>query len=358
MSNEQNNESIVVLSETERARYGGQAVVEGVMMRSPRFFAVACRRPSGSIVVQCEEVDKSLLGKLKFLNKPFLRGTLGILDAMILGSRALNFASKVQLEDASTIKSAAPLPATTPNPAAPALVAKPAETNRAGSKINEIAVGGTILISILFGLFIFRLIPTALGEKLANVGIIGNAPTNLMKNALDGAIRACFFFAYILAISRMAGIRAVFQYHGAEHKAINTLEAGVPLTRENALEASRIHPRCGTSFIVVVMVVDFLLCLFLPRPELFRRVLLHIAMLPPVAGIAYEAIKVAGKYRHNRMMMAAFAPGMWTQYLTTRVPNAAQVDVALAALFAVLEAEGHTVPAHTKPQEMEDVIFS
>ncbi|MCX6379136.1 MAG: DUF1385 domain-containing protein [Armatimonadetes bacterium] len=356
MSTEQKNQSVIVLNEAERVRYGGQAVVEGVMMRSPRFFAVACRRPSGSIVVQCEEVDKSLLGKLKFLNKPFLRGTLGILDAMILGSRALNFASKVQLEDASTIKSAAPLPATTPSPSAP--VAKPTETNRAGSKINEIAVGGTILISLLFGLFVFRLIPTVLGEKLANVGIIGSAPTNLMKNALDGAIRACFFFAYILAISRMAGIRAVFQYHGAEHKAINTLEAGVPLTRENALEASRIHPRCGTSFIVVVMVVDFLLCLFLPRPELFRRVLLHIAMLPPVAGIAYEAIKVAGKYRHNRMMMAAFAPGMWTQHLTTRVPNAAQVDVALAALFAVLEAEGHTVPAHTKPQEMEEVIFS
>lgn len=339
-------------------RYGGQAVVEGVMMRSPRYFAVACRRPSGSIVVQCEEADKSLLGKLKFLNKPFLRGTLGILDAMILGSRALNFATKVQLEDASTIKSAnsesiaaspAPPPVSETPPATP-----PAKQ----SKINDIAVGGTLVISLIFGLFVFRAIPTLLGEKLTKIGLIGSAPTNLMQNALDGGIRVCFFFAYILLISRMSGIRAVFQYHGAEHKAINALEAGVPLTQENAMSSSRIHPRCGTSFIVVVMAVDFLLCLMLPRPVWFLRVLLHIAMLPPVAGIAYEAIKVAGKYRHNRIMMAAFAPGMWSQLLTTRVPNPAQVDVALAALLAVLEAEGHSIPARDRPSDMEEVMFS
>ena len=154
-----------------------------------------------------------------------------------------------------------------------------------------------------------------------------------------GPFAPALFFAYILLISRMAGIRAVFQYHGAEHKAINTLEAGLPLTRENALKASRIHPRCGTSFIVVVMAVDFLICLMLPRPVWFWDSA-HLAVMPPVAGIAYEVIKFAGKYRSNPIVMAAFAPGMWSQYLTTREPTPEQVDVALSSLYAVLEAEG------------------
>lgn len=428
----------------EFLQYGGQAVIEGVMMRSPHYFAVACRTPEGEIVTQCEEVDKSFLRKLKWLNKPFLRGTLALLDAMILGNRALSFASRIQLEAAPeagekqkakderrnspqqysdteegqkeegregtevserkssglqenpppifqrselSAQNAIPAP---PNaaienqkskienpethPVTP-LVADAASViggtpmhvthdTPKSNRINDIAVGGTIIVSLIFGFLLFRAFPTLMTEFAEKQGWLGSRPERIALNAFDGLIRATMFFAYILLISRLAGIHAVFQYHGAEHKAINTLEANLPLTRENALNASRIHPRCGTSFIVVVMAVDFLICLFLPRPVWFLRILLHLAVMPPVAGIAYEVIKFAGKFRQTPIVMAAFAPGMWSQYLTTREPTPEQVDVALEALYAVLEAEGHhdyipgrvATPVAPDPEEPAAVI--
>jgi uncharacterized protein YqhQ len=361
----------IVARAGETLQYGGQAVVEGVMMRSPHYFAVACRKPDGGIVVQREAVDKSLLGKLKWMNKPFLRGTLGILDAMILGSRALSFASKVQLEgekeraDSSVKEPEPPVVETEPPfgssdtvPLSPLALPNAVPKSSAPSKINDIAVGVTIVISLALGFAIFRALPTTLGEFIEKAGALGASPSNLQKNALDGAIRAVIFFAYILLISQMAGIKTVFEYHGAEHKAINTLEGGLPLERGNALLASRIHPRCGTSFIIIVMVVDFLICLFLPRPVLILRILLHIAVMPFVAGIAYEAIKFAGKYRHNRLMMAVFAPSMWSQYLTTREPKPDQVDVALAALYSVLEGEGYTIPESVKAQGLVEKVLT
>lgn len=330
-------------------QYGGQAVIEGVMMRSPRYFAVACRRPDGSIVTQCEEVDKSFVRRLKWMNRPFLRGTLALLDAMILGNRALAFASRVQLQ--ATSESAEQDRRSTAGAALPTAVTADAATviagtpmhvarDRTSERINDIAVGGTIVLSLLFGFLLFRALPTLLTEFIEHRSAFG-AASYVAKNALDGLIRAGIFFTYILLISRLSGIRAVFQYHGAEHKAINTLEAQMPLTLENALRASRIHPRCGTSFIIVVLAVDFLICLFLPRPVWYLRIPLHMAVMPPVAGIAYECIKFAGKFRQSPLVMAAFAPGMWSQLLTTREPTPDQVEVALTALYAVLEAEGH-----------------
>ena len=148
-----------------------------------------------------------------------------------------------------------------------------------------------------------------------------------------------FFFVYISLISLLPSIKQVFMYHGAEHKAINTLEAGHELSTDNSLAASRIHPRCGTSFIFIVLLVDLLVILFLPRPAWYYRILLHLAVLPFVAGISYEAIRFAGNYRKNKLVMAVFAPGMWSQLLTTREPRADQVEVALAALNSVIEAE-------------------
>lgn len=363
---------VIVPREGELLQYGGQAVVEGVMMRSPHYFAVACRKPDGGIVVQREQVDKTLLGKLKWMNKPFLRGTLGILDAMALGSRALSFASRVQIEgeqqkalaqhqeppkEGFGQKVSEEILAGSASAVQLAPVAIPLHRAKGGS-ISDIAVGATMVISLVIGFALFRALPTFLGELFEKAGGLGKNPTNLMKNAMDGAIRASFFFIYILLISRLSGIKAVFEYHGAEHKAINTLEAGRPLNASNALLASRIHPRCGTSFIIIVMVVDFLICLFLPRPPLFLRILLHIAVMPPVAGIAYELIKFAGKYRHNRLMMAAFAPSMWSQYLTTREPKPDQVEVALAALYSVLEAEGHSIPQSAKSVGLQETVLS
>lgn len=348
------------------AQYGGQAIIEGVMMRSPHYFAVACRKPDGAIVVKCEEIAKTALHKLRWLNKPFLRGTFALLDAMILGGKALNFASNVQLEaiqgETDISKSASYESNGTGglngNGTGKTAMAEETKPTKSGGRINDIAVGGTIVLSLAISLFIFRIVPTMLTDYGQHLGVI-TTKSKTALNGIDGLIRVTFFFTYLLLISQLNGIKRVFQYHGAEHKAINTLEAGLPLNSVNAQNASRIHPRCGTSFIVVVLAIDVLICLLLPRPALHWRILLHLAVLPFVAGLSYEVIKAAGKYRHSRLVMAIFAPGMWSQYLTTREPDPDQTEVSLAALYAVLHAEGRTdlVPETTSnPDEPAAVL--
>lgn len=330
-------------------QYGGQAVIAGVMMRSARFFAVACRRPDGTIVVQREEVDKSFLGKLKWLNIPFLRGTLALIDAMALGSKALAFSSKVQMEaDQETeVKkqiAESQVLASTDNTIATIITSDKTGPDSSRKTINDIQVGGSMAFGLLFGVGLFILVPTLITGGLQKLHLIGSASEHQGQwlNVTDGLIRMVIFFLYIGLISMMPQIKEVFMYHGAEHKAINTLEAGLPLNSENALNASRIHPRCGTSFIFIVLVINLIVFALLPRPEnTLLRFLQHIAVIPFVAGIAYETIKLAGQFRRYPIVMAVFMPGMWSQYLTTRPPDAGQVEVALAALYSVMEAEGH-----------------
>lgn len=342
-------------------QYGGQAVIEGVMMRSPRYFAIACRRPDGTIVVRREEVDKSLIGKLKWLNRPFLRGTLALIDAMALGTRALAFASNVQMEAEIPRRNGRPVNAGPSVSGQPDLEESAPEARREGEmeglreagegpepkrisssdRINDIAIGGTIAFSFVFGIGLFVLLPTLLTDLGNRLGLAGRATDSARSlNVLDGLIRMLIFFGYIGLISLMPAIRAVFMYHGAEHKAINTLEAGLPLNAANAQRASRIHPRCGTSFIFIVLVINLVVFAMLPRPVWYLRFPLHLAVIPIVAGIAYEVIKFAGRFRKNPLVMAVYAPGMWSQYLTTREPDPAQIEVALTALRSVLEAEG------------------
>ena len=328
----------------ELLQYGGQAVIEGVMMRSPHYFAVACRKPDGTIVVQREPVANTILGKLaklKFLKWPFVRGTFALIDAMALGTRALAYASNVQMQTVQGIgedketRRQGDREKTNPNTQHPT----------PNTRINDIAIGGTIIFSLCFAIVLFKLLPTLITPGLQKIGMVSHGAGDRQLNLLDGVIRMAIFFGYILLISQMAQIKRVFQYHGAEHKAINTLEAGLPLTRENALQASRIHPRCGTSFIFIVLLIDLIVVVFLPRfPFFLARFALQVAIVPIVAGVSYEIIKFAGKFRRNPLVMAAFAPGMATQYLTTREPDAQQTEVALAALYSVLQAEGHTVP--------------
>ena len=366
----------------ELQQYGGQAVIEGVMMRSPHYFAVACRKPDGTIVVKCEEVDKTILGKLgrmRWLKWPFVRGSFALLDAMALGTRALAYASNVQLQAEQSMRS--------DNQAVPNLqhlspdsaqinadgadgnenrreieeevtasaasivnglpVTTTAKMTRSG-RINDIAIGGTIIFSLVFAVILFKLLPTLITPALQHFNIVrvtAGKTGDRELNILDGIIRMAIFFGYIILISQMKQIKRVFMYHGAEHKAINTLEAGLPLSKENALQASRIHPRCGTSFIFVVLMIDLIVVTFLPRFSFFlARFALQVAIVPIVAGISYELIKFAGKFRRNPLVMAAFAPGMATQYLTTREPDGPQTEVALAALYSVLAAEGHSIP--------------
>ncbi len=317
----------------EYLQYGGQAIIEGVMMRSPRYFSVACRAPNGEIITITEPLEKTWIGRQKWLKLPFLRGSLALLDAMSLGIKAMRFSGNIQM-DAKYAK------------ADPNAVAK-AEPQAAppSSKMQDLAVGGAMFSGIAMGLLLFVLLPNWLAELFKGVGI--NNPTEL--NLFSGLIKIVFFLGYLAAIGQMETIKDVFRYHGAEHKAINTLEAEQALDIQTCALQTRFHPRCGTSFAVIVLILSLLVFTFVPRYPLglnsivflnvLIRVGLEILILPFIAGIAYELLRLAGKFRSKAIVNAAFAPGIWTQYLTTREPKPDQIEVALRALQNVLDAE-------------------
>jgi len=362
----------------ERTQYGGQAVVEGVMMRSPRFFAVACRRLStGEIVTELEPIEKHLRA-VQWLNKPFLRGSLALIDAMALGIKALTYAANVQATDgedcppapnnggagaegageegAEGAASSAPTGASSPPFPAPPLLGAGGQSS---APINGIAIGLTTVISLAFGYVVFWVFPALLTDRFLPVH------GRLVSNLTEGVVRLGIFFLYIAAISQGKNIQRVFQYHGAEHKAINTLEAGRPMTVANALDASRIHPRCGTNFIFIVLITSVAVFSIVPRHAFSEGILPVLAtvayrllLLPFVAGIAFEILKWAGSNRDKAWAQALIAPGLWTQYLTTRVPDAGQIEVAIAALDAVWarEHDGARLTPADEEGEMAAVV--
>lgn len=304
-------------------RYGGQAVIEGVMMRSPRYFAVACRAPDGQIILRAEPVAKGWLGRLQFLNKPFLRGALMLIDSLALGIRALNFSSTVQLENDPDAK---PMP----------------------KSLNDLAIGATIFVSIGLGLLLFFALPTYLADVLKRAHW-----DNFQINLAEGAIRIGIFLGYVGAIGLMPDIRRVFQYHGAEHKAINALEAGLENTIENARAQTRLHPRCGTSFVLLVLVVAIFVFSLMGRPPIYIRLPMHLAVLPWIASFTYEIIRFAGKYRDGFLAKYLLAPGLWSQYLTTREPTDDQIEVSVASLQAVIDMENDVDPFLRRQVEEE-----
>jgi uncharacterized protein YqhQ len=333
----------------EYLQYGGQAIIEGVMMRSPRYFSVACRAPNGQIVVETEALEKTWIGRQKWLKLPFLRGSLAILDALALGIKSMRFASDVQL-----------------NPE----YQKPDEQEEVkplgGSKrVQDIAIGATIITSLGLGLLIFNFTPNLIAEQFARVlgGESGDPRLSTVINYIAEFVKVIFFLGYIYAIGFMNEIREVFKYHGAEHKAINTLEAHESLTMENCLRQTRLHPRCGTSFAVVVLLVSMAFFPFVPRyPIEGLPLILNVAVrfgielmiLPLVAGAAYELIRIAGKFRTSGVINALFFPGLMTQYLSTREPEEPHVEVALVALRACVDAEENGLPneePHVGPDE-------
>jgi uncharacterized protein YqhQ len=326
----------VLVPKGEYLQYGGQAIVEGVMMRSPRYFSVAVRAPNQQIVLQTEPIEKTWIGRQKWLKLPFLRGSLGILDAMSLGSRAMKYAAQVQLDPA--------LQPADEQEAATSGKDSQIVAHSSGNTIGNMAIGLTLVIALGFGLFIFKFLPLILSEQFKRW--IHN-PT--MLNVIQGAIGLIFFFGYIIAISRVPDIHRVFKYHGAEHKAINTMEADQALTLENCKAQTRLHPRCGTSFMIVVLILDVIFgIIFLPRelvhtwgvgPNLTLRFIINLCLLFPFAGIAYEMIRFAGKFRNSTYIRALFAPGLATQLITTAEPDADQIEVALTALKACVDAE-------------------
>lgn len=286
----------------KRFSYGGQAVIEGVMMRGRHSLAIAVRSPDGSIVVR-EDLLSDLTRRYPFLKWPLVRGVAALIEALVVGMRALSFSA-----DQFAGEEEEPL----------------------GAK--EIAL--SMLFALGLTVVLFIMLP-AYFVKRVQVYI----SSNVLLNLVEGLIKMTVFLLYVAAISLMPDIRRVFEYHGAEHKTINCYEGGRELTVENVDECSRFHQRCGTSFIVIVFLTSIIVFSFFGRPAFLARVLLHLALLPVVAGVSYEFIRLAGRRQKSWYVWLLSRPGIWTQYLTTREPDSEQLEVAIRSLHTVLERD-------------------
>ncbi len=287
---------------------GGQAVIEGVMMRSPNAFAVAVRRPDGQIAVWKESI-RFFTGK-SVVKWPVIRGVPALFDALLLGIRALNFSAKEALGEDAKDK---------------------------GN--SSFLMGLTIFAAFGIGIFIFLILPLLITWFLQMPFPIIER-SSLVFNAVDGALRVIIFLGYVIAISFLKDIERVFQYHGAEHKAVYAFEAGEEVDVANARKYSILHPRCGTSFLLMVMLISIVTFSFIPREwELLYKVLARIVLIPVIAGIAYEFIKLSSKKMHHRFIRYLILPGLWLQRLTTREPTDEQIEVAIRALKEAVAIE-------------------
>jgi len=298
---------------SEKLSIGGQAVLEGVMMRSPRAFTVAVRKggkPDAEIAV-FRQTLQPLGERFPLLKKKLIRGSAALFEAMWLGIRALNFSANEALE---------------------------AEDGKK-EQISPLAMAGTMVIAIAFAIGIFLALPLLLTNLLGmKYGAVSRS--SLLFNLTDGAFRVALFLGYVSGISFMKDIRRVFEYHGAEHKAIATFEAGVPLTVQNARHYSRIHPRCGTSFLLTVMVISIILFSCIPGGwPLWAKGVSRLILLPVIAGLGYEFIKYSAKQCNNPLIKGLMQPGLWLQRLTTREPSDDQIEVAIRALEEALAME-------------------
>lgn len=318
----------------DQVTYGGQAVIEGVMMRGPRYFAVACRKHDGEILVQQEQVP-AFFTRYAWARWPFLRGVFALADSLGLGMKALMFSANVAAEGMSPKKDppAGPL---TQALLGPLHLLLAATGTPGGGPISSLAITGSAVMGIVIGIALFMLFPS-----LVAGWIVGKGTQGFLPGIIEGVIRVVLVLGYIAGIGRMKDVQRLFQYHGAEHKAINAWETEGVLSVDSSMRASRIHPRCGTNFVLTVLLIKALIFTVVPfQAAWLPRLGLRLVMLPVVASVAYEVIRLAGKYRNFAPLQWLVAPGLATQYLTTREPQRDMVEVAVASLQGVMEREG------------------
>ena len=302
----------------DKLMVGGQAVIEGVMMRGPKHVATAVREPSGKISVKVEPVV-SISQRYPLLKKPMLRGVVSLGESLVLGLKSLSYSAQMAGEE--------------------------------DEQLTDRELVMTILFSLGLAVLLFVVIPTAAAKF-----IHGSITDPVVLNLLEGMLRLVIFMVYIYGISRLKDIKRVFQYHGAEHKTIHAYEAGVELTVENVQQFSTLHPRCGTAFLLVVMVVSIVMFAFLGWPDLWLRILSRVILLPVVAGISYEIIRFSGRSK-NPLLQAAILPGLWLQKITTNEPEDDMVEVAIKSLEAVtVEAEVLATEAKGAPLDNAEQI--
>lgn len=295
---------------SERTYYGGQAVIEGVMMRGKRTMVTVVRRPNGGLATDSRPLSSIFTGRLRKF--PLIRGIIVLIEALVLGMQVLFYSANVALEEEK----------------------------------KELSGGSTWLImgaALVFAVGVFFVLPLFL-TRLINAYI----PSSIVFNLIEGVVRLAIFIAYLWLVGLMPDIKRVFAYHGAEHKTVNAYEAGIPLEVEAIKRYSTAHVRCGTSFLFVVMVIAILVFSLIGRPSLWLMVTSRIVLVPVIAALGYEVTHFAGKHTSNRLVRAILAPGLWLQALTTRQPDDSQLEVAATALNKVVELDSATEPEKLK----------
>ena len=298
---------------------GGQAVIEGVMMRNADKYAVAVRKTDGEIVVKTEEY-KGICRNKKLRSFPIIRGVFSFLDSMVLGMSTLTYSASFFMEEE--------------------------EKEEVKAEKNEsLMMGLTIAFSVVMAVAVFMILPYFLSQMFRKF-----TDSMTVITLLEGAVRLVIFFGYILLISRMQDIQRVFMYHGAEHKCINCIEHGMELNVENVLKSSRLHKRCGTSFLFIVMIVSIVFFLFIRIESPIWRVLFRLLLIPVIAGVSFEFIRLAGK-SENKIVVMLSKPGMMLQKLTTREPDASMAEVAIASVEAVFDWRAYLKENFDRPEQ-------
>ena len=301
----------------KRTYIGGQAVLEGVMMKGPDSYALAVRTPEKNIEVKVTEY-KSLGEKHKVLRIPFVRGVVNFLESLYIGMKTLMDSSEY-LDDGEDSK----------NQDVKNVSPEDTETKKSGSESAYLI--GTLVVSLLIAIGVFMLLPAFLANFLYKF-----TDKSILVSIAEGVLRLLIFLGYVAAISFMEDIKRTFMYHGAEHKTISCLEAGDDLTVENVRKHTRFHKRCGTSFVFIVMIISIFVFMFVHTKVMWLRLLSRIILIPVIAGLSYEFIRYAGKH-NNAFSRILSAPGLWVQRLTTKEPDDSMIEVAIKSVEGVLD---------------------
>jgi len=329
------------LESGEETLVGGQAVLEGVMMRSPHAWAIACRKPSGEVVTLSQTLDRPS-EKHKWMAWPILRGVMTLGYAMSLGYRALRFSANVAIEDAmqeevkqkgeasaATIaKQSAPGSGLTSN--------SKTQSREKAAAISGWLAAGNVIISLAFFIFMYKYLPLLAATELKKYNPAFGG--QIVFNLIDGAVRLMLFLLFIWGVSLFPDIRRVYQYHGAEHKTVFAFESGDPLETVEVQKYSTFHPRCGTSFLMTVMLISIGFYMLIPFTTFWARFASRLALLPVIAGVSYEIIRFAAKHRGSLFALMT-APGLWLQRITTQPPSDEMAQCAITALNHAMALE-------------------
>jgi len=298
---------------------GGQAVIEGVMMRSPNSIVIAVRKPNKEIVIS-EKFYRTLTQRFKIMNIPIFRGIINLFEMMVVGMKAINFSADQSLDDEKGSF-------------------EKQKTKISYKILNVVMFTLSMVFAIGITILLFKFLPLQISTILEKkVQFIKD--NYIVFNLIDGIIKITFFVLYIYILSLIPSFRRIFEYHGAEHKSIFTYEKGLPLTVENAKKQTRFHPRCGTSFILIVLLISIAVYTFVPRQEEFyKNLVLRLALLPVIAGISYEYLKISARFADRAFAQIFIAPGLWLQRITTKDPDDSQLEIALTSLKKALEKE-------------------